>query len=546
MALVDAAGIPVLALKRPVAVDAAGNEVQGKLRFRRTASGLQVSSSIPLDWLRSAAYPVRIDPTVTQILTVSGNDYHSNAEGTFTSTFGQVTTGTPAADNTDLQGAFRWAGLSIPRNAVINAATMDVYFNEAPSSNMTMEIFLEAALNLAASTDAAEMRARALTTANISWSLTTAMNGQQKTPDFRAVLQEQINKGDMTAFIVRTRNANRTNTTGPQHVRIVSSDNASAATIGPKLSVTYSDPQTGQATLVMPTPGLIAEAEVGSGAVTGEATLAMPTPGLSAEGFIGTPDPVIGQAELEMPTPGLLALGGEMDPKINTLFAVERYRRESHHLVTEAGDVLAFNANFDATLGGIREGMLGTDDNAWFSESALRNRVPGALQFRADLNESLQPKLHADRLKRSLPDVRELHLPDGHIIDLEDGDYKARPTSATLDVLVRPRGTHLRHPLLSGTVQAAFETEDSTPEVPIYAIDAAGGITAPLTMKRVPRGALAFGVRLAERGVNALASIGTPINPDGTADPTSVVLSSKVPVSTRTCEARSSASAKLN
>jgi hypothetical protein len=524
VALVDAAGTPVLALQRPVAVDAAGNEVQGRLRFRRTASGLQVSSSIPLDWLRTAAYPVRIDPTVTQSLTVSSNDYHSSAEGTFTSTFGQVTTGTTASGNSDLQGAFRWAGLNIPKGAVISSATMDVYFNEAPSSPLTMQLFLEAGINPAASTTASEMRARALTTAVVEWSLTT-QSGQQVTPNLKTIVQEQVSKADMTAFIVRTRNKNRTNTSTAQHVRIVSSDNASAATIGPKLSVTYSDPQTAQATLVMPTPGLIAEGEIGSGAVTGEATLVTPTPGLIAEGYIGTPPPVIGQATLVMPTPGLIALGGEMDPKLNTLFTVERYRRESHHLATEAGELLAFNANFDATLGGIREGMLGTDDAAWFPESALRNRVPGALQFRADLNESLQPRLETDRLKRLLPDVRELHLPDGGIIDVSDGDYRARPTPATLEVLLRPKGAHPRHPLLSGTIQAAFETEDSTPEVPIYAIDAAGGITAPLTMKRISRGALCFGVRLAERGINALASIGTPINGDGTADPTSVVLS---------------------
>lgn len=49
VALVNAAGEPVLRLERPYTEDAAGNSVRGWLRFRRSANGaLQISSSIPL------------------------------------------------------------------------------------------------------------------------------------------------------------------------------------------------------------------------------------------------------------------------------------------------------------------------------------------------------------------------------------------------------------------------------------------------------------------------------------------------------------------
>lgn len=180
-------------------------------------------------------------PTVTKTIAVGADDYHSNAEGSFVGTFGQVSTGTIASGNSDLQGAVRWAGLSIPKGAVISSATMDTYFNEAPSSAFTMELFLEAAINPAASTDAAEMRARALTAAKAEWPLTT-QNGAQTTPDFKAALQEQVNKADLTAFIIRTRNKNRTNTATSQYVRFNSFENASG--LAAKLTITYEVPYT--------------------------------------------------------------------------------------------------------------------------------------------------------------------------------------------------------------------------------------------------------------------------------------------------------------
>jgi hypothetical protein len=57
VSLVDAEGKEAFALRRPYAVDAAGNTVMGRIRFRRGVNGLQVSSSYPLNWLRAATFP---------------------------------------------------------------------------------------------------------------------------------------------------------------------------------------------------------------------------------------------------------------------------------------------------------------------------------------------------------------------------------------------------------------------------------------------------------------------------------------------------------
>jgi hypothetical protein len=251
----------------------------------------------------------------------------------------------------------------------------------------------------------------------------------------------------------------------------------------------------------------------------------MPTPRLIAEGFVGTPPPLIGQATLGMPTPGLEAYGGPADPTQHTLFAVDPLFTDTHHFVTEAGELLGFASSFDDTLGTPRIGVIGLGDDAWTSASNLDSREPGTLAFTAYLADHDHPQLARDRLQGKLRDVRELILPDGRIFGIDRADHGPRPNPATLAVEAVTTGAYPHHPLLSGTIQAAFPTAESSEQIPIYAIDAAGSIVAPLRQKTAPRGALFFALKANERGVLSLGSVGTPVAADGTSQPDSVTAS---------------------
>lgn len=214
----------------------------------------------------------------------------------------------------------------------------------------------------------------------------------------------------------------------------------------------------------------------------------------------------------------------------NTLFAVEMLDVEAHALVTEDGEVLPFATSIDATLGGVQTGMLGegTLPGSWFREFSRRSRTANSKALTAYLVDRSNPRRDGDRMTRLLPDVRELWLPDGNVIPLDGAELaeNGRPRDDKLELIIYPTGPTPQHPLLdAGVLDLALPTESSTPERPIFGFDPAGSIRAPLLMTRAGRGALAVSAVITESSVWGLASVGTPVHPDGTGDPEAVSLS---------------------
>lgn len=463
-------------------------------------------------------------PTVTRTITASTDDYFSNTEGTFGGTFQLLAVNTFASNNSDNQGGFRFAGLSIPRYARIDSLTFKARLNESPPAASTVEMALEAALNPGPSTDPVEMRARALATARVMWPFLGSDSGGDKvSPELKTLLQERVDKGDLATFILRLRDSDRGNTSVNRRLRFHAFDNTSGA--APSVTITWSLPErTGSSTFRQPAGNLDAQIEV-SEATTGTATFRQPAPRLNAEAEVGTPTPRTARATFRQTAPRLRIYGGEGDPKQHTLFTVEPPYPDTHHLVTEAGDVFGFSTAFDETLGTPRTEVLGLADDAWFPASNLDSREPATLTFTAFFTDRDDPQKDRDRFARALINARQLILPDGRILPLARATVTSRPGRSSLGVAALPRRAYPLHPLLSGTISAAFETAESEDELPIYAIDAAGGITAPLLQKRAARGQLLFGFKGAERGILALASVGTPIAADGSSQPGSVTLS---------------------
>lgn len=239
VALVDADGNEVLALRRPFAVDANGDTVEGQLRFRRSLSGLQVSSSYPLDWLRTAVYPVRLDPTVSQAITVGAHDSYSTAGGTFSDSATTVDVGSNSAV-IDSRSAWYYTGLGIPQGAVIGSApfTFDAT-NALTAGPLTIQFFMDAATSPAIPTTAADMRGRTKTTAFVEFNLTSAMGAGVYTVDLKAVLQEQVNKGAINSVLILANDVNP-NFVNNNRVRIRSSESTTGD--GALFEITYSNP----------------------------------------------------------------------------------------------------------------------------------------------------------------------------------------------------------------------------------------------------------------------------------------------------------------
>jgi hypothetical protein len=460
-------------------------------------------------------------PSITRTAVADADAF---SDGTYTATGTTVRVGDTSVQP-DTYMAIAFEDVQIDRYATINSASFTMSLATAPSSDATYHAHLFSAIDPTFPTTAAALRTTARTVAkNDHVILATAVNGS-RTWEITNALQEQVNKSTWvkgSRIVVQLKGAT-SSTRRSNHVALETGGTAAAPQT---LSVTFTPlpAVTGEATAVFPSSPAVAEGEVGTGGITGETTAVFGSAPADVEGFVGTPPAVTGQVVADFPSLPAAIIGSEADPKVNRPYAFALPLYTSHHIVTETGELHGFSANFDQTLGGVRDGVIGSRDDAWLAASGLTSRTPAPLQFVATLLNREDPEFDGDLLEDALPLARELHLPSGEVFDIWGGQKRARPADSVVDISLIPKGAYPRHPLLSGYVNAAFPTVGSTKRLPIYAIDPAGGITAPLTLKRAPYGMMAFGVRLTERGVIPLGSVGRPVEADGSFDPTSIAL----------------------
>lgn len=459
----------------------------------------------------------------SQVATLASQSASAYSDGAFVA--GDIRVGTNS-QFPDGHSVIRYPNVTIERFAAIASASirLGLKVNATTGTAPNVRLRLSAEVNPAMPSTNAGVRTFTKTVAStvITIPLNTPL-GTLYDLDCTAALQEIVNKAGWNsgqAIMVSL-------LADPGSGRRVDFYDGADTTQDPTITVNYTNPVpvSAEATLTFPPLQILAEVQVGNGPITAEATLTFPALQILAEAQIFIPVPVSAQGVLLFPPLEIIAEAGVGDPKKNTLFSFERPHFESHHIVTEAGDVYGFASTYDTTLGGVRDAMMGQADDAWTPEAGTRRRVPASLPISATLPERAHPRRDGDVLERELPFIREIHHPDGRILDVTDILLRGRPAPDRLELTARPEGALLRDPLLSGTQQAVFLTEDSTPELPVFAVDAGGGITAPLLAKRVDRGALAFAVRLEERGMLPLASVGRPVEGDGSSDSTSITMS---------------------
>lgn len=211
--LVGADDIPVLALQRPVATDAAGERVQGKLKFQRFGTTIVVAAGFPVSWLThpDRVYPLRIDPTVTTQQSDAANDGWVSTNSYNGST---IFVGTRATTDIDYQGFIRWPQSPVPKGATIVSDTVTLNQGGSNSSAIDIAIEYEAADNAAQIIDRPGFLARARTPVAAVWPVSTSLT-TKTTPNLKSGLQAVVNRpgyavGNAVQMFLRDNVANNT------------------------------------------------------------------------------------------------------------------------------------------------------------------------------------------------------------------------------------------------------------------------------------------------------------------------------------------------
>ena len=238
---------PILALQRPWAVDAAGESVQGKLKFQRFGTAIVVAAAFPLSWLQDPdrIYPVRIDPTVTSEQTVGPNDGWVN-QGNLNA--GGMYVGTRNSTDWGYQGFLRWADSAVPKGATIVSDTVSLTLGGSNGSAIDIAVEYEDGGNAAQLVDRPDFLSRTRTAVAGVWPVTTA-TGSKTTPNLKSGLQTVVNRSDYavgSAVQMFLRDNLQNNTATVNRVRFETSE-----TVTPTRETVYSEPATPGSTVTV-------------------------------------------------------------------------------------------------------------------------------------------------------------------------------------------------------------------------------------------------------------------------------------------------------
>lgn len=169
----------------PTIFDSAGSETTGTLRLRKSGSSLYCSVRFPKAWVDAAVYPIYVDPTIDAQVGASYDDgYWGN--GGFNRTGSYLTLGARYGYPYNLYA--RFPGVTIPDGATIDVAYASVYVHSQTGNVSPCTTRFEDAANPSQISSASDADGRALTTANVSWSLPTS--GWSDSPSLVSIIEE--------------------------------------------------------------------------------------------------------------------------------------------------------------------------------------------------------------------------------------------------------------------------------------------------------------------------------------------------------------------
>lgn len=181
----DLSGNVIGAIPSPWMVDAAGNFGPVTLSY----DGVAVTIAPDFNWLKTAAYPVTIDPTTTVQVNAGANDGQSG--------YSFTTNGQPISVGyiNQSEGIYaRFTNVAVPQGATVNSAKIQ-YHADSCYGSPTTRIFFNAADNATNPTSSANYNAKAVTSAYVDWAISGWTNGTwYDSPDIKTVVQEVVNR----------------------------------------------------------------------------------------------------------------------------------------------------------------------------------------------------------------------------------------------------------------------------------------------------------------------------------------------------------------
>jgi len=174
-------GIPVVLLRRPLAIDSAGTERALNVSFGAGTVQLNLDTA-------SLVYPIVIDPTLDLTPEVSGDDGHWRTNG---SLFENNTTAClfGRTSNLPINSWFRYTGVGGLTGSTINVSYMQLY---GYATGGAPEAYIDADDSEApvAPTSAADANTKAHTTANVRWDGALTVGVYNDSPSINTIIQE--------------------------------------------------------------------------------------------------------------------------------------------------------------------------------------------------------------------------------------------------------------------------------------------------------------------------------------------------------------------
>ena len=180
-------------LAAPFMTDANGNEGLVTLTYDNDV----ITYSANTEWLKTAIYPVIIDPTTYQVGASADDGYWYGS--TFNNNASQVDIG--RRFDTVRNAFARFTSVAVAQGATISAAkiTYISIVNLTGSSPVT-KIYFNDSDDAVAPTTAALAEGKTLTTANVDWTISDTTSGSSyDSPEIKAVIQEIVNRASWSS-----------------------------------------------------------------------------------------------------------------------------------------------------------------------------------------------------------------------------------------------------------------------------------------------------------------------------------------------------------
>jgi hypothetical protein len=193
----NAAGDVLFWIAPPRAWDSAGSETNGMVQVRRSGglNALFINVRIPRSWIETAQFPIYVDPTIEIDVAASTDDAGERKSTGATNTGAisySVIHGAPTTGDRDIVGA-RFLAVTIPADATITAASTRVWKRNLAERDWRVNIYghdTAAPSTFTGGPANADISGRTKTTASVSWTHTTAVEGYITSPDISGIIAE--------------------------------------------------------------------------------------------------------------------------------------------------------------------------------------------------------------------------------------------------------------------------------------------------------------------------------------------------------------------